>query len=56
MHHHPDTYTPRAGLTGQELVRLAELFGRYLGHRGPPTAPAVERLREEITVAAGIVR
>lgn len=56
MHRHHDTYTPQAGLTGQERVGLAELLGRYLDHRDAPTAPAVERLRDEIVVAAGIVR
>jgi hypothetical protein len=43
-------------LDGGELARLAELLERYLHHRARTPTPAVEQLRAEIALAAGIVR
>lgn len=53
----PDYRTGRsAPLDGGELARLAELLERYLHHRPQTPTPAVELLRAEISLAAGIVR
>ena len=43
-------------LDGAELARLAELLERYLDHRPRTPTPAVQQLRSEIVLAAGIVR
>ena len=45
-----------AALDGAELARLAELLERYLDHRARTPTPAVQQLRAEIVLAAGIVR